>query len=631
MDSRLIDVAIGLVLVFAISSLMVTAMQELWTSYRGNRGLYMRKAIASLLGDDAQLAGKLLEEPLLKSLAFTEGAKSPNPSYVSSDMFVTALLAHLGQQYANGQRPATPADLLARVDGALNPALQQSLQALLPGAEHDWPLYQQRLGAWFDAVGERSIGWFKRNNQRSLFLFGLVMAAVLNINPILISQALWRDAGLRKSVVAQAEVALKVYEADKAAAAAAAPSPAQASVTGGAAASAAAPAESPALRQVEAQLALISEVLRSQSAQQREAKKAFRDAKPLLAAQAATAEIEQALDQERTAAHQGAREAGHALERTNSAVDALRVALAGFHSRTAPASEPTASGAARRAGLRGVGAEEVDRLAERLAAERAARAAPATVPVSRASACASADPAVQALCQPLDSLASLGRAGLPMGWQAMAWPSSFKLPAGHCPAPPSLAAAVPPGAAASLAQPVVDVDPPLCMGLDTAPGLGNLLMAFAGWLVVAFASTLGAPFWFDTLGKLVKLRGSGPRQDAGEGAAAGSAAPTANRVNAPAPATAPANPPAAPAAPPPSSDAMSAAELGLSELDTEGVQRQLGLPAKAWSGRLDLNTRDAIRRWQQGRGERADGILTARQLAALSAEAGAGDNDGYMG
>jgi hypothetical protein len=32
-----------------------------------------------------------------------------------------------------------------------------------------------------------------------------------------------------------------------------------------------------------------------------------------------------------------------------------------------------------------------------------------------------------------------------------------------------------------------------------------------GWLITAVASVFGAPFWFDMLGKLVKLRGAGPK------------------------------------------------------------------------------------------------------------------------
>jgi hypothetical protein len=64
---------------------------------------------------------------------------------------------------------------------------------------------------------------------------------------------------------------------------------------------------------------------------------------------------------------------------------------------------------------------------------------------------------------------------------------------------------------------------PLGWSDETTPhtftsGLGKV----AGLLVTAFALTLGAPFWFDLLGKVANLRGSGP---ATKGAALPSAGP----------------------------------------------------------------------------------------------------------
>ena len=40
----------------------------------------------------------------------------------------------------------------------------------------------------------------------------------------------------------------------------------------------------------------------------------------------------------------------------------------------------------------------------------------------------------------------------------------------------------------------------------------NLLERLAGWIVTAAALTLGAPFWFDVLGKLARLRSTGNRE-----------------------------------------------------------------------------------------------------------------------
>ena len=40
---------------------------------------------------------------------------------------------------------------------------------------------------------------------------------------------------------------------------------------------------------------------------------------------------------------------------------------------------------------------------------------------------------------------------------------------------------------------------------------------FLGFLILAFAVCLGAPFWFDLLNKLVKMRGSGKKEESSSG------------------------------------------------------------------------------------------------------------------
>ncbi|WP_315821425.1 hypothetical protein [Paraflavitalea speifideaquila] len=37
--------------------------------------------------------------------------------------------------------------------------------------------------------------------------------------------------------------------------------------------------------------------------------------------------------------------------------------------------------------------------------------------------------------------------------------------------------------------------------------------SFPGWILTALAISFGAPFWFDLLNKLIKLRGSTPPAD----------------------------------------------------------------------------------------------------------------------
>jgi hypothetical protein len=53
-----------------------------------------------------------------------------------------------------------------------------------------------------------------------------------------------------------------------------------------------------------------------------------------------------------------------------------------------------------------------------------------------------------------------------------------------------------------------------------------------GWLLLALAVMLGAPFWFDLLSKLIQLRSSGPKPTASQ---AGTAPPTGTNPNSPTP------------------------------------------------------------------------------------------------
>jgi len=47
--------------------------------------------------------------------------------------------------------------------------------------------------------------------------------------------------------------------------------------------------------------------------------------------------------------------------------------------------------------------------------------------------------------------------------------------------------------------------------LYCARGIGITRYNLLGWLITAVAAVFGAPFWFDMLGRLVQLRGSGPK------------------------------------------------------------------------------------------------------------------------
>jgi hypothetical protein len=89
---------------------------------------------------------------------------------------------------------------------------------------------------------------------------------------------------------------------------------------------------------------------------------------------------------------------------------------------------------------------------------------------------------------------------------------------------------------------------PLPIGWPDQPNLrsaGSYIMKIVGLLLTGFAISLGAPFWFDLLGKFMNLRGTGTKP---EPTPASAPAPTPAPAAAPTPAPAPVAPAPAPAA-----------------------------------------------------------------------------------
>jgi hypothetical protein len=215
MDTRIIEVALGLALVFALASLLVTAIRELWASLWGSRAKILQQALVSFLGNDKAFAAALMKHPLLDSLQRRTLTGTPPPSYVGADMLVTALIASLLKSTGQTARPKTPALFIAQLAQAAPSQLAEGLASLLHGVENDWPGYEARVCAWYDSVTERSVGWFKRKSQVTLLVFGFIVAAAANIDPLVIAPRLWQDGPVREALAAAAEQTGKSFTANQ--------------------------------------------------------------------------------------------------------------------------------------------------------------------------------------------------------------------------------------------------------------------------------------------------------------------------------------------------------------------------------------------------------------------------------
>jgi hypothetical protein len=189
-----VDVVLGLIFVFVLLSLAVTAANEAIASAWGRRRTYLHRGITNLLRDDG-LTRKIYDHPLIRALY----RDKREPSYIPSRLFALALLDEAAP-VENGRRPGITEAFAQR-----HARLADALRTLLEDAGGDADGLKRNIEIWFNQSMERVAGWYKRRTQLWVFALGLVVTVTTNADTLRIVQALWRDPALRQAVAARAE------------------------------------------------------------------------------------------------------------------------------------------------------------------------------------------------------------------------------------------------------------------------------------------------------------------------------------------------------------------------------------------------------------------------------------------
>ena len=247
-NSETLEVAIGMAFMFLSVSLVCTAMREWLEGILKWRAMDLERGLRTLLADtDGSLTSQLLRHPVLDSLFaghydpaqlrrswFTPGTNSLHmrltkrrnlPSYIPATQFAIAFL----DMVARGPMPGTagmapggdvdaalstihpgPLSVAALRQSALglgSPQLQRVLLSALDHSKDDLAQARLNIERWFNGTMDRTSGWYKRRTQTVLFLLGLALAAIMNIDAFHIMQRLMTDKAFREVVVNQAAVA----------------------------------------------------------------------------------------------------------------------------------------------------------------------------------------------------------------------------------------------------------------------------------------------------------------------------------------------------------------------------------------------------------------------------------------
>ena len=193
-----IDVAIGLIFVFLLLGLAVTASQEALAGWLSLRGKALRNEIARIVSDGDQTSA-LFKDLFGHPLVAGTGAAGL-PSYVASRNFALALIDVLG----SGSQSAVFTQVEQAVPLLPPGSFRDSLMVFVRNSGGDLDAFKAAVATWYDDCMDRLSGVYKRYSQAFAIALGLGIAIALNVDSLHIAQTLWQNETLRENVAAAA-------------------------------------------------------------------------------------------------------------------------------------------------------------------------------------------------------------------------------------------------------------------------------------------------------------------------------------------------------------------------------------------------------------------------------------------
>jgi hypothetical protein len=220
-----LDVLIGLFFLYAVLSIVCSAINELVATAFNLRAGTLERGIRNLL-DDKEHARDFYGHWRIRALFKPKKLNTweRKPSYLPSRVFALTVL----DTFAPPAEGVQNHDVLKRARDALEharsgttpegqPRFNRTVTGLFQDALDEAygvagdartraDQFRAAIERSFDEVMDRASGWYKRRVQYFLIGIAALVAIVLNVDSFAIAQRLWKDDALRAAVVAQANV-----------------------------------------------------------------------------------------------------------------------------------------------------------------------------------------------------------------------------------------------------------------------------------------------------------------------------------------------------------------------------------------------------------------------------------------
>lgn len=233
MEHLIIDVVIGLLLIYIAASFLLMKIQEgVHGGMLKGRVSNMHRVLDEAVGHDPALKKQVLENRLIFSLwggqgEATEGMRftpGVGPSKIPGDLFARALLMSLNPSRnlpsSEARPPLAFMDTLLKSEAkdSQKAAYLRALRGLIPGRASGWPEFEMAIATWFCDISDRAEGWYKRKTEVVGIWLAVLLCLAINIDTRHIVNVLGSDVELRQGFGALAELVVQQQQGGSAAA-----------------------------------------------------------------------------------------------------------------------------------------------------------------------------------------------------------------------------------------------------------------------------------------------------------------------------------------------------------------------------------------------------------------------------
>jgi len=194
--NAVIDVTIGLILMYLLLSLVCTIVNEFIATFLGWRSANLAQSIERLL-DDKDLHEAVKATGVMKAFDTISGKR--RPSYIPSRAFASGVVRALDGTSSGGMKP-----LRGAIDGLPDSTIKRVLADIADEAGDDIDKYRGRVADWFDDMMDRAGGAYKRRMKICSLVVAVAVVVAVNGDSVQVAKTLWDDAALRTQIAVAA-------------------------------------------------------------------------------------------------------------------------------------------------------------------------------------------------------------------------------------------------------------------------------------------------------------------------------------------------------------------------------------------------------------------------------------------